>query len=223
MQEIISQAKMQNRTHIFNWDYFREVPMIGIFRNIPLADVAQILPLCATAGIRTLEITMNTERAGEIISYAVEEFGDQLNIGAGTVCCMEDLKMALDHGASFIVTPNLDPEVILECVKRGIQVFPGAFTPTEIYKAWKLGASMVKVFPADNLGTKFISNVKAPFGTIKLLPTGGIGMSNALDYFKAGADGVGISNGLFDKTMIANKDWKSLEAHLVAFVSLLRK
>lgn len=209
---------MLNKPQIFNWDYFKKVPVVGILRNIPMGDIVHILPLCISSGLKTLEITMNTEGVGDIIKYAVKTFGDQSNIGAGTVCCTEDLEEALSYGATFIVTPNLDEEVVKECVKRGVPIFPGAFTPTEIYKAWKMGATMVKVFPVDNLGTKFISNVRAPFKDIKLLPTGGIEASNMKDYFKAGANGVGVSTGLFNKAIIADKDWRALEAHLKEFV-----
>lgn len=221
MQEIISLMDMLNKPKIFNWDYFNEVPVVGILRNIPMDDIVHILPLCVSSGLKTLEITMNTEGVGDIIKYAVNTFGNQLNIGAGTVCSTEDLEQALNYGASFIVTPNLDEAVVKECVKRGVPIFPGAFTPTEIYKAWKIGATMVKVFPVDNLGAKFISNVKAPFRDVKLLPTGGIEVSNVQAYFKAGADGVGVSSGLFNKTMIRDKDWKALETQLRNFVSVL--
>lgn len=211
---------MLNKTNGFNWDYFNKIPVVGIFRNIPIDDITQILPLCISSGLRTLEITMNTKGAGDIIKYAIENFGTELNIGAGTVCNRSDLEEALSYGVSFIVTPNLDEEVVSECVKRGVPIFPGAFTPTEIYSAWKLGASMVKVFPADNLGTRYISNIRAPFGDIKLLPTGGIDISNVKDYLKAGANGVGVSSGLFDRNIIKHKNWKVLETHLKDFVSL---
>lgn len=222
MQEIISLMDTPNKTSGFNWEYFNEVPIVGIFRNIPMDDIVHILPLCVSHGLRTLEITMNTKGAGDIIRYGIENFGTQLNIGAGTVCNIQDLEEAIGYGASFIVTPNLDEEVVSECVKRAIPIFPGAFTPTEIYSAWKLGASMVKVFPADNLGAKFISNIRAPFGEIKLLPTGGIDASNVHDYLKAGASGVGVSSGLFDKKLIRNKDWQALACHLKTFVAAFK-
>jgi len=206
----------------FNWTYFNEVPVIGILRGIPMADIVHILPLCISAGLRTIEITMNSVDVKESIAYAIDSFEGQLNLGVGTVCSKEDLEKALSYGASFIVTPNLDEEVIRLCVNKEIPVFTGAFTPSEIYKAWKLGASMVKVFPVDNLGPSYIKNVLAPFENIKLLPTGGIDSSNVQDYFKAGACGVGVSGGLFNKQMILEKKWDALQYHIRKLVSTVK-
>jgi len=212
---------MENNRIAFGWPFFQKVPVIGILRGIALSDVMQILPLCITSGLKTIEITMNSSGAEDIIKQAVKKFGESINIGAGTVCNLQDLDLALKAGASFIVSPNLDEQVITKCVSNDIPVFPGAFTPTEIYKAWDLGATMVKVFPADTLGPKFISNLKAPYSNIKLLPTGGIDATNVREFFKAGASGVGVSGGLFDQKLIAHKQWDLLSQHLQEFSAQL--
>jgi 2-dehydro-3-deoxyphosphogluconate aldolase/(4S)-4-hydroxy-2-oxoglutarate aldolase len=102
-----------------------------------------------------------------------------------------------------------------------VPVFPGAFTPTEIYEAWSLGASMVKVFPATSLGPGYIKDLKAPLSQIKLLPTGGVTLSNLADFFGAGADGVGIGSQLFDKRLIQDKNWTGLKAHFQEFATKL--
>src|SRR5690606_18081736 len=103
---------------------------------------------------------------------------------------------ALDAGAQFVVTPITDEEVISACVERDIPIFPGAYTPTEIYKAWSLGASMVKVFPASKLGPDYIKEVLAPLQQIHLMPTGGVGLENMEAFYKAGAKGFGIGSQL---------------------------
>lgn len=203
----------------FNWSFFKELPVVGILRGIPLEDIVQILPICAAAGLRNIEITMNSVDVEKSMAHALEHFVGQLNIGAGTVCSLDDLEKALAHGASFIVTPNMDEAVIAQCVKVGVPIFPGAFSPSEIHRAWSLGASMVKVFPMEALGPKYLKSIKAPFDSIKLLPTGGIDASNVLEYFGSGADGVGVSSGLFDKEMVNKRDWAALEEHIKTFVS----
>lgn len=197
----------------FSWDSFNAVPIIGIIRNLSFEIVEKILPVCITSGLTSIEITMNTPFADEIIKFATQKYEGRLNIGAGTVCNNQDLKLALDAGAQFIVTPILDAEVVKTCVSSNIPVFPGAFTPTEIYQAWKLGASMVKVYPATSLGPEYIRDVKAPLNQIKLMPTGGINLDNIQAFMKAGADGFGIGSQLFDKNMINNEDWDGLELH----------
>lgn len=210
-----------NISNSFSWELFTKAPIVGIIRGLSFDDVRQILPVYREAGLTTIEITMNTPGAETMIQYAVENERNGLNIGAGTVCTEEDLDNALSAGAQFIVTPVLNKKVVKACVKRGVPIFPGAFTPTEIYNAWKLGAAMVKVYPATSLGPDYIKDVKAPLNQLKLLPTGGISLTNMATYFKAGADGVGIGSHLFDKTLIQQKNWQGLKNHFEQHVKIM--
>jgi len=205
----------------FSWELFQKVPIVGIVRNLSLEDLIQILPIFREAGLTTIEITMNTPGAEEMIAYALEKESDGLNIGAGTVCTKEDLSLALDAGAQFIVTPIINKKVIKSCVKKGVPVFPGAFTPTEIYNAWALGADMVKIYPATSLGPEYIKDLKAPMNQLKLLPTGGVSLDNMSDFIKAGANGLGIGGQLFDKKLIQEKNWEGLKVHFQQFVNKL--
>ena len=205
----------------FSWALFQKSPIVGIVRNISLDDLKQILPIYKEAGLMTIEITMNTPGADEMIRYAVENESENLNIGAGTVCTKEDLELALDAGAKFIVTPIISKKVIKSCVKKGIPIFPGAFTPTEIYNAWSLGATMVKIYPATSLGPEYIKDLKAPMNQLKLLPTGGVGLDNMSAFLKAGANGLGIGGQLFDKKLIQDKNWQGLSDHFKQFVQKL--
>ncbi|HLL94363.1 MAG TPA: bifunctional 4-hydroxy-2-oxoglutarate aldolase/2-dehydro-3-deoxy-phosphogluconate aldolase [Spirosoma sp.] len=201
----------------FSWPLFDQAPLVGIIRNVPTIDVIQLLPLFWESGLTTLEITMNTPGAETLIQYAREHYADSLNVGAGTVCTTDDLTRALAAGAQFIVSPIVSRPVILACVGQGIPVFPGAFTPTEIYEAWSLGASMVKVFPATSLGPGYIKDLKAPLSQVKLLPTGGVTLSNLADFFQAGANGVGVGSQLFNNVLIQDKDWTGLKNHFQEF------
>ena len=207
--------------HPFSWALFQKAPIVGIIRAISTDDVTQLLPLYREAGLTTLEITMNTPEAEALIHHARDYYGDSLNIGAGTVCTTADLTKALAAGAQFIVTPIINKSVIHSCVGQGIPIFPGAFTPTEIYEAWSLGATMVKVFPATSLGPGYMKDVKAPLDQVKLLPTGGVTLDNMAEFIRAGADGVGIGSQLFDKALIQAKNWAGLKAHFGKFVQRL--
>lgn len=193
------------------------LPVIGIIRNKTPEEVRSILPLYAASGLTTVEITMNTPEAEEMIAAGLKAHTG-LSIGAGTVCNMTELARALEAGAQFIVTPNLDEDVVRSCVQRQVPVFPGVYTPTEIYKAWSLGATMVKMFPANALGTSYIKELKGPMGHIRLMATGGINLDNCVDFLQAGASAVGIGSQLFDHNMIANKDWEGLMDHFKRFV-----
>ena len=202
----------------FSWELFEKAPIVGIIRGLSFEEIRQVLPLYRQAGLTTIEITLNTPDAEAMIHYALEHESNGLNIGAGTVCTEADLDRAFTAGAQFIVTPILDKKVIKTCVKRGIPVFPGAFTPTEIYTAWSLCASMVKVYPATSLGPEYIKDLKAPLNQLKVMPTGGISLSNMDAYIRAGADGLGIGSQLFDKALIQEKNWSGLKEHFERFV-----
>ncbi|GAB4018492.1 bifunctional 4-hydroxy-2-oxoglutarate aldolase/2-dehydro-3-deoxy-phosphogluconate aldolase [Spirosoma koreense] len=204
-------------TTAFSWDLFKQAPIVGIIRGLPVEDVRQILPLYRQAGLTTIEITLNTPDAEAMIRYARTHEQEGLNIGAGTVCTEDDLDKAMEAGAQFIVTPIVSKKVIKKAVKRGIPIFPGAFTPTEIYNAWSLGASMVKIYPATSLGPAYIKDLKAPLNQLKVLPTGGVSLSNLDAFLKAGADGVGIGSHLFDSTLVQQKNWPGLTAHFEKF------
>ena len=212
----------EKTTNPFSWELFEKAPIIGIVRGLSFDEIRQILPIYREAGLTTIEITLNTPDAEAIIEYAIQYEGNGLNIGAGTVCTKDDLEKALAAGAQFIVTPILNKKVIKTCVKRSVPVFPGAFTPTEIYSAWSLGASMVKIYPATSLGPSYVKDLKAPLNQLKVAPTGGITLDNMASYIKAGADSVGIGSQLFDKTRIEQKNWSGLKEHFQKFVEAIK-
>jgi 2-dehydro-3-deoxyphosphogluconate aldolase/(4S)-4-hydroxy-2-oxoglutarate aldolase len=201
----------------FDHNAFMPMPIIGIIRGISHASLSCILPEFVNAGFSSIEITMNTHGATEMIKDAIKTHGEHLNVGAGTVCSMEDLNEALRAGANFIVTPVVIKEVIKECIKLGVPIFPGAFSPTEIYEAWSLGATMVKIFPASSLGPDFIKSVKAPFPNIKIMPTGGIETKDFPIYKKSGADAFGIGSPLFPNSLIEKGEWSKLSDHMKEF------
>lgn len=201
----------------FHPELFDAAPIIAIMRNLPAEFLSVIAETYFQAGLTCLEITMNSPGAVENIEKLSRAYAGRLNIGAGTVCTKHDLDKALAANAQFIVTPIINKEVIRTCVLEDVPVFPGAYTPTEIYKAWHLGATMVKVFPASNLGPGYIKEVLAPLEYLKLLPTGGIGIDNFNSYLLAGAKGVGIGSHLFPKDIIHKQDWAALKQLFMLF------
>ena len=204
----------------FKWEAFDQVPIVGIVRNLPTEHLITIGELYARAGMTTIEITLNTPGALDAIIDLRKHLGDKLNIGAGTVCSLADLDLAVNAGAAFIVTPVVNDAVIRKCVDNNITIFPGAYTPSEIYHAWSLGAKMIKVFPATRLGPEYIRDILAPLNAVKLLPTGGISAENFEAFMKAGASGVGMGSNLFPAGTIQDNDWNTLETNFRAYVSL---
>lgn len=196
-----------SQAHSFDADRFAGMPLIGILRGHPNEAIAPLVHALADGGFAALEVTMNTTGAAAQIRTAVNTAGSRLAIGAGTVTDLAELDEALAAGASFIVTPIVVPEVITACVQRGLPVFPGAFTPSEIYQAHRLGATMVKLFPANRLGPEYVRDLKAPLPAVKLLATGGITPESLPAYVRAGVEGFGIGSPLFSPAHIAARDW----------------
>ena len=206
----------------FSIDEFLKVPIIGILRNYPSETIHHIAQAYMDAGMTTIEVTMNTPGAESIIASLCREF-PELNIGAGTVCTLRQLNDALIAGAQYIVTPILDEAVIKESVKLNIPIFPGAYTPTEIYKSWSWGATAVKVFPAGQLGVKYIKDVSAPLNEIKLMAVGGVNFENIKTFFDAGVYGVGMGSALFNKDLIETNDFEGLRDYFVQIRKSLLK
>jgi 2-dehydro-3-deoxyphosphogluconate aldolase/(4S)-4-hydroxy-2-oxoglutarate aldolase len=207
---------------IFSWDLFNKMPVVGIIRGLSVDEIEFVLPIYKEAGFTTIEITLNTPEALSVISSLANQYNGELNVGAGTVCSLDDLAAAVNAGANFIVTPIFKAEVVKKCVSMEVPIFPGAFSPTEIYEAWELGASMVKLYPASVVGPAYVSAVLAPLNKVKLMPTGGIHLSNMLAFMKAGAASLGIGSELFDKKIIQKRDSEAMLNHFTLFAQQMQ-
>jgi 2-dehydro-3-deoxyphosphogluconate aldolase/(4S)-4-hydroxy-2-oxoglutarate aldolase len=177
---------------------FKRLPVMAIVRGAAIADMEPLAEAVICAGLKTIEITMNTPRAADLIRRMKKAAKGKLVVGAGTVLTVKELQEALAAGASFIVTPVLAREVMACCRRRKIPVFPGALTPSEIYAAWQQGAAMVKVFPAKFFGQGYFRELKGPFADIELLACAGVTARNLGDYLSAGASAVSFG---------VRKDW----------------
>mgnify|MGYP000483173796 FL=1 len=207
---------------IFSWDLFNKMPVVGIIRGLSVDEINFVLPIYKEAGFTTIEITLNTPEALSVIGSLANQYNGELNVGAGTVCTLDDLTDAVNAGANFIVTPIFKAEVVKKCVSMEVPIFPGAFSPTEIYEAWELGASMVKLYPASVVGPAYVSAVLAPLNKVKLMPTGGIHLSNMLAFMKAGATSLGIGSELFDKKIIQKRDSEAMLNHFKLFAQQMQ-
>ena len=206
--------KHMSNKESFSWELYNRAPIVGIVRGVSMGVMRDIAKAYQRAGLHTIEITMNTPGAAQMISMLRNEF-QQLNVGAGTVCNLQDYEMAVAAGAQFIVTPIIDEVVIKTAVAQEIPIFPGAYSPTEIYRAWSLGASAVKIFPASQLGVQYIKDIAAPLNDIKVLPTGGGSLENIKSFFEAGVVGVGMGSSLFNKKLIQDRDFDGLTEHFI--------
>lgn len=190
------------------YDLVKESHVIAIIRGIEKKDIIPVAQALYDGGIRLVEVTMNTNGAPEMISLLNENFLERLYIGAGTVLDVEIAKKAIDAGAKYFVTPNLDEEVIAFALENNIGILPGVMSPTEVVNAYKAGAKMVKVFPTSILGSDYIKELQGPLSHIPMVAVGGVRPTNAADFIKAGAIGIGVGSSLIDKAAIAEGNFE---------------
>ncbi|HSW41434.1 MAG TPA: bifunctional 4-hydroxy-2-oxoglutarate aldolase/2-dehydro-3-deoxy-phosphogluconate aldolase [Patescibacteria group bacterium] len=174
--------------------------IIAIVRGLPAARLADVAAALRDGGVRVFEITLDSPDALHAIATAAAMAPgpgtDRLLVGAGTVMTIEEAAAALDAGARFLVMPHTDAALVAWAAGRGVPVFPGAMTPSEIVLAWRAGAAGVKVFPAGTLGPGFVREVRGPLARIPMIPTGGITAENAGAFLAAGAVAVGAGGWL---------------------------
>ena len=155
------------------------VPMTSIKNKEDTVNLGKAL---LEGGLEIVEVPFRTEVAAEAINILSKEFSSML-IGAGTVLTIEQVKKAVDSGAKFIVSPGLNKDVVLYCLKNSISVVPGALTPTELQLAIELELEVIKFFPAQQAGgVKYLKAISGPFPQLKFIPTGGINQDNFMDY-----------------------------------------
>lgn len=184
-----------------------EYKLIAIIRGANPEDTLKIVKSLYEGGIKVVEITMNSPKALTAIERVVDEFGDKMAVGAGTVLDAESARSALLAGAQFILSPTYKEETIRMTKRYGAVSIPAAFTPTEILEAYECGGDIIKVFPATILGPKFIKDIHGPLPQIPLLPTGGVDLNNVKEYLVAGAAGLGIGSSLVDTKKEINEKY----------------
>lgn len=195
-----------------------EVPVIGILRGIDRLFFPELMLNAFQSGLEAIEVTMNTRDGLEMIAENRPNVPPGKLLGMGTICTLDDAKQAIDAGAMFLVTPNLNLEVIHYATSQKVPVVAGALTPSEIYQAWSHGAAMIKVFPCQVMGgPKYIKELRGPFDSIPLVAVGGVSTDNLKAYFQAGANGVGVSSSLFGKEALALKNIEVISTNVKKF------
>jgi 2-dehydro-3-deoxyphosphogluconate aldolase / (4S)-4-hydroxy-2-oxoglutarate aldolase len=185
-----------------------------------LVEVARAL---AEGGVDVVEITMSVPNALDVLRQVREELGERVLLGAGTVLDTETARAVILAGAEFVVAPTLNLDVIRLCRRYDKLVMPGAFTPTEILAAWEAGADIVKVFPADVVGPAFFKAMRGPLPQIRLMPTGGVDLTTAADFLKAGACCLGIGGQLVEPKAVAERNFDRIRNLARQYVAIVQQ
>jgi 2-dehydro-3-deoxyphosphogluconate aldolase/(4S)-4-hydroxy-2-oxoglutarate aldolase len=200
-----------------------EAGIVAVVRAPDPAGLVDVIRALAAGGVTVAEVTLTVPNALDVVREAKAALGDSILLGAGTVLDAETCRAALLAGAEFIVSPTLNHDVISVCRRYDKLVMPGAFTPTEILSAWEAGADIVKVFPAEVVGTAFFRAMRGPLPQIRLMPTGGVDLNTAGEFLKAGACCLGIGSQLVDPKLVAARAFDRLRDLAVKYVEIVRK
>ena len=185
----------------------QEEKIIAIVRGVGAEACRKVADALYEGGIRLMEITFDQKdpasfaATGGAIRAIGEAYAGRMLVGAGTVTSVELVELAASAGARYIISPDVNVDVIRRTRELEMVSLPGAMTPTEVMTAHNAGADFVKLFPAGNLGVSYIKAIRAPISHVKLLAVGGVNEDNVAEFLHAGLVGVGVGGNL------ANKKW----------------
>lgn len=218
---ILDQRHKNRHDQMSALDIIANSRIVAIVRLDDLSSAKHITDALTAGGIRAIEFTLTNDDAVRTISEIARLVDDSVTIGAGSVISGAQVRAVADAGAQFVVSPVCKREVIDACLALELPTMPGAFTPSEIQQAWEWGASVVKVFPANHLGKRYIRDVMAPLPHLRLMPTGGINADNLRDFLDMGAFALGVGSALINNEAIATRNWKRLESDARRYVERL--
>lgn len=198
-----------------------EVGVVAVIRAENSEQAIHIAKACIKGGIPAVEITFTVPKAELVIQEVAKQFSsDELIIGAGTVLDVKTAKLAIAHGATYIVSPGFDLETAQYCMQQNIPYLPGCLTITEMLTARKAGAEIIKLFPGSAFGPSYVKAVKGPLPDINIMPTGGVSLDNVGEWIHHGVVAVGVGS---DLTKPAKKgDYDGVEMRAKAYVKAVK-
>ncbi len=197
-------------------DLKRNQLMVAI-RTGSAEDAYHAAMACVEGGVRFIEITFSVPGADEVISRMSGD--ERVVVGAGTVLTTDDARKALKAGASYLVSPAFDEEVVTFAKKEGVISIPGACTPTEIYRAYKAGGDIIKLFPFVEIGgLDFLKAIRGPLPFVRYMLCGGATLENISKYLAADAAAILIGAAIIRRDLVAAKDWASIAGLARSFV-----
>lgn len=200
-----------------------EIGIMPVIRAANAAEASRAVEAVCAGGISVVEITMTVPDAPRVLRDVARANADFL-IGAGTVLNAKQAEICIDMGARFLVSPGLAPEVIHTAAKHGVLAIPGAFTPTEVMAAKELGVDVIKIFPCGSGGgPSHIKALRAPFPDCRFIPTGGVNLKNAEEYFAAGAFALGIGAELADLGALRRNEPQKLTEAAKSLAAIVHK
>lgn len=196
--------------------------VLAVLRAPSYAAAVSAVDALVAGGVTGIEITYSTPDATAAIAEVARRHGDQVYLGAGTVLTEEQAREAVDAGATFLVSPGTDADLVAAMRATGAAVFTGALTPSEVMAALRLGIDAVKVFPAMLGGPAYLRALRGPFPDVPFLPTGGVTPANLADWLAAGAVAVGAGSELCPTSAMTQGRWDEVRDAARSFIRALQ-
>lgn len=202
--------------------------LVAILRGVPMDRIDGVVGALVRGGVKVLEFTFDHAEPdcvaanAEKIRRTVERFGDQVLVGCGTTLTVEEVEAAHKAGACLVISPNVDEAVIRRAKELDMVSMPGALTPTEIVAAYNMGADIVKLFPAGELGLGYIKAVRGPLKHIPMSAVGGVKPENVSEYLDAGVCGFGVGGPLVLAKAVKAGDDAAIEERAKAFTEAIK-
>ena len=206
----------------------QEEKLVAILRGVPMDRIDGVVSALVRGGVKVLEFTFDHAEPdcvkvnAEKIRRTVEKFGDQVLVGCGTTLTVEEVEAAHNAGACLMISPNVDEAVIRRARELDMVAMPGALTPTEIVAAYNMGADIVKLFPAGELGLGYIKAVRGPLKHIPMSAVGGVKPENVSEYLDAGVCGFGVGGPLVLAKAVKSGDDAAIEERARAFTDAIK-
>jgi 2-dehydro-3-deoxyphosphogluconate aldolase/(4S)-4-hydroxy-2-oxoglutarate aldolase len=201
-----------------------DLGLVPVVRASSADEAMQVIEAIKAGGVNVLEITMTVPGAIKVIEKVADKYGSDVLIGAGTVLDPETARACLLAGAQFIVSPALNLDTIALCHRYSAPICPGVLTPTEVITAWSAGVDFVKVFPCGSVGgASYVKNLKGPFPQVKIIPTGGVSITTAADFIKAGASALGVGTDLVNIKAIRDGNPQIVTDAAKQYIEIIRE
>ena len=203
---------------------FKQVEALGllaVIRGPSEQKTLNAVEALIDAGVKGIEITFSTPNAASVMNKLAQKHGDEILLGMGTLTEEKQIEMAADNGASFIVSPMFESSLTQAFIKSGMLTMVGCFTPSEVFRAYKMGVDIIKIFPGRLAGPNYIKDLRGPFPYIPFMPTGGVNKDNVADWFKVGVVAVGASSSLCPKELVKCEDYYKITEIAREFVAVV--
>jgi 2-dehydro-3-deoxyphosphogluconate aldolase / (4S)-4-hydroxy-2-oxoglutarate aldolase len=200
-----------------------ELGLLAVLRAPDPAGARRTADALVEAGVLGIEITYSTPDAASVIAGVKQSYGDEVLVGAGTLVTHAQVSEAAEAGASYLVSPGLDDEVVASMRATGLPAMAGVLTPTEVMRGVRLGVDVMKLFPGSLGGPSYLRSLRGPFPDVPFMPTGGVSADNVGDWLAAGAIAVGAGSELASAGDISSGDFAGIREKGRRFLTAIRE